>query len=386
MTKSVAEKWANDGRPKRVLCLDGGGIRGILSLGVLEEIEGLLRRRHEASIRLCDYFDVISGTSTGAIIAAGLATGMTVDELRQMYEKLGTEIFEPSFFRFGFFRAKYAKDKLEARLKSVLSDYATLNSDTLKTGLIVVIKRLDTGSPWPLSNFPDGPYFKKVDGARWIPNGDYPLWKVVRASTAAPHFFEPESIIISKARRDGEQDDLGDFVDGGVSPHNNPSLQTLMYVTLDGYRVRWDLGADKLLLVSVGTGRANPSVDSSAFAGFHAAQSLLSLMDDANDLNETILQWLSTSRTRRVIDRQVGDLSNDGIGGADQLSYARYNAELDGEWLKAQLDLAVEPPRLATLKAMDAPANAPLLLDIGRRVGKTFVRDEDFPSAFDLPT
>jgi len=384
--RSVAARWASDGQPKRVLCLDGGGIRGILTLGILERVEALLGKRSEVpdEFRLCDYFDVISGTSTGAIIAAGLAIGMSVAELREMYEKLGTEIFKTSALRFGVFRAKYGKKSLEKRLKAVLSDYATLNSDTLKTGLLVVTKRLDSGSPWPLSNNPRGKYFKTRNGRTYIPNGDYPLWKVVRASTAAPHFFQPEDIIITKARTDEEDDVVGEFVDGGVSPHNNPALQTLMYVTLKGYRVGWELGADKLLVVSVGTGRSNPSVDSSLFAAQHAGRSLLSLMNDAADLNETILQWLSSSRTSRVIDREVGKLSKDQLGGADQISYARYNAELDGEWLRKHAKVKIDDARAAALGAMDQPSNVPLLLEIGRAVGKRHVKAADFPACFDV--
>ena len=67
---------ANDGRPKRILALDGGGLRGILTLGLLQKIEDTLRERHASQdFRLCHYFDLIAGTSTGAIIAATLALG-----------------------------------------------------------------------------------------------------------------------------------------------------------------------------------------------------------------------------------------------------------------------------------------------------------------------
>ncbi len=58
------------GGPKRVLALDGGGIRGAITLGILEKIETLLRVQHgRPDLRLCEYFDLIGGTSTGSIIA-----------------------------------------------------------------------------------------------------------------------------------------------------------------------------------------------------------------------------------------------------------------------------------------------------------------------------
>ena len=82
-----------DKGPKRILALDGGGIRGILSLQYLEAIEKLVKERVGPDALLCDYFDLIGGTSTGAIIAAGLACGMTVDALQTLYRTLGPSAF-----------------------------------------------------------------------------------------------------------------------------------------------------------------------------------------------------------------------------------------------------------------------------------------------------
>src|SRR5262245_33032813 len=257
--RSRDEHFANDGSPKRILALDGGGLRGILTLGYLGKIEAILRERHQAGsdFRLCHYFDMIAGTSTGAIIAAGLAKGWTVAELAQYYLELGNEIFAKEWFRFGLVRAKYDAGKLIDKLRKLLGDDLTLGSEKLKTGLLVVTKRLDTGSPWPLSNNPHGKYFADRPNGT-IGNGRYPLWQVVRASTAAPVFFDSEHITITTP--EGARAAAGNFVDGGVSPFNNPALQALMYATLDGYRVGWPLGADKLLIVSVGTGASDPSV------------------------------------------------------------------------------------------------------------------------------
>jgi len=72
--------------PKRMLALDGGGIRGALTLGYLQELEDLLKKRYDNdNFRLCDYFDLIGGTSTGAIIAAGLAIGKSAHDLADLY-------------------------------------------------------------------------------------------------------------------------------------------------------------------------------------------------------------------------------------------------------------------------------------------------------------
>src|SRR4051794_35525933 len=90
------EHFRSDGRPKRILALDGGGLRGILSLGILEKVEALLRERHGGGdgFRLCHYFDLIAGTSTGAIIAAALAQGWGVGKLTDKYFSLGKRVFE----------------------------------------------------------------------------------------------------------------------------------------------------------------------------------------------------------------------------------------------------------------------------------------------------
>jgi patatin-like phospholipase/acyl hydrolase len=89
MTK--ADHLSNKTSPKRILALDGGGIRGALTLGYLQRIEDILRKQHgdEKSFRLSQYFDLIGGTSTGSIIAACLAIGMSVNEIKTMNMNLG---------------------------------------------------------------------------------------------------------------------------------------------------------------------------------------------------------------------------------------------------------------------------------------------------------
>jgi hypothetical protein len=84
MPKTKQQHLDGTNGPKRILALDGGGIRGILTLEYLEVIESEFRRRFNSpDFLLCDYFDLIGGTSTGSIIAAGLACGMTVEQLKK---------------------------------------------------------------------------------------------------------------------------------------------------------------------------------------------------------------------------------------------------------------------------------------------------------------
>ena len=195
------EHFQNAG-PKRILTLDGGGLRGILTLGVLRRIEAILRDRHgsDPDFRMCHYFDLIAGTSTGAIIAATLAMGMSVDEVIGRYQRLGREVFSRAWFRKGIVRARYDEKTLVSHLKRVLGTDRTLGDESIQTGLLIVTKRLDTGSPWPLGNNPRGRYFAAKGTDTWISNGDYPLWKVVRASTALRRISIPNASPLPQRR------------------------------------------------------------------------------------------------------------------------------------------------------------------------------------------
>src|SRR5205814_2113119 len=71
---------------------------------------------------------------------------------------------------------------------------------------------------------------------------------------AAPHYFDPELIHIV------DREPPGLFIDGGLTPHNNPALQLLLYAALPQYGLAWPLGANNLTIVSVGTGYSRPRV------------------------------------------------------------------------------------------------------------------------------
>ena len=92
---SLAHKINQDG-PKKILALDGGGIRGMIKVEVLKEIEELLRKATggDEHFVLADFFDYISGTSTGAIIAAALSLGWSVDKIRKFYLNSGEQMFD----------------------------------------------------------------------------------------------------------------------------------------------------------------------------------------------------------------------------------------------------------------------------------------------------
>jgi patatin-like phospholipase/acyl hydrolase len=96
------------------LALDGGGIRGILTLRTLAKIEKTLKGRHGGGddLRFSHHFDLIAGTSTEAIMAAALAIGMKVDDISKMYLDLGQRVFKKSRCRSGVSRALYDEQSL----------------------------------------------------------------------------------------------------------------------------------------------------------------------------------------------------------------------------------------------------------------------------------
>ena len=122
--------------PKRILALDGGGVRGALTLSYLERMETLLRERAGGGedFRLCDYFDLIGGTSTGSIIATGLALGFPVSKLQDLYRRLANNVFEKPPFRFGVLVPKFGRQPLIDALTEHFGEH-TLGSADLKTGL-----------------------------------------------------------------------------------------------------------------------------------------------------------------------------------------------------------------------------------------------------------
>ncbi|KMW60811.1 Patatin [Candidatus Rhodobacter oscarellae] len=374
------------GGPRRILALDGGGTRGIVTLCYLKRIEDILRARHDNSpgFRLAHYFDLIAGTSTGSIIAAGLAMEMQVDDLIKLYQDLANRVFRRNLSRWGFWRARFDHKELAKILQDILKEDngapMLLGSKKLKTGLLAVSKRMDTGSTWPLGNNPCGKYFTQREGSKYTANKDYPLWKVIRASTAAPYYFDPEEIVITE--EEGKEPVIGRFVDGGVSPFNNPAFQAYMYATLDGYRVNWKPGRNQMLVVSVGTGRADAGAKATGAAAGDAIGALFGLMDDAVDLTETLMQWIGTGDTHRRIDSELGDLSGDSMGAA-KCTYLRYDLPLKRHEINSEFPDMTYADK-AALVALDQPGAMKTLRGMAERDAPGKVSADHFPRVFDL--
>jgi hypothetical protein len=347
---------------KRILTIDGGGIRGVLALEILREIEAAVQLRH--GVALHEYFDLIAGTSTGAIIATSLAWGMTVEQVATLYRERAADIFAPSVW-YSRHKSRYRNDRFDAFLREILSEAdgspATLGTARLKALLLVVLRNATTGSPWPLCNNPAAQF-----NDRKLPNCnlDLPLWQIVRASTAAPTYFKPERLAL------GNQN--FHFIDGGVSPYNNPSQIAFLFATLPEYRIGFDTGEDKLLLVSVGTGMTNRypmpmSVEKMHL--FNQVKFSFNLLIDSVTAHEDMLcRLLGRCLVGDMIDSEIGDLKQSALISPKLFTYLRYNRLFSQE--------EIIDPALGNLLELDNLGAMDFLRDSGAAYAKDSVKKE----------
>lgn len=310
---------------RRLLSIDGGGLRGMIAVRVLARIEAILREQSgKPDLVLADYFDYIGGTSTGGIIAAALAIGMSVSELEDFYRKDGPRLFSPTrnpIKRFGYI--KYDSRPLAGRLKEVFGAETTLGSDRIKTLLMLVMLNASTSSPWPISNNPKAKYNDPAFGAE--NNLNLPLWQLIKGSAAAPYFFEPEEIQIGSSRFI--------FYDGAITSLNNPAFKLFQMATLPGYRLQWPTGEDRMLLVSVGTGMLPQEIKQPKWYERQAGSTLLkvtkALLFAGTAEVDMQCRTIGKVLTGDPIDSEVGDfVGNHFPTGIAQFTYLRYNALL----------------------------------------------------------
>jgi predicted acylesterase/phospholipase RssA len=273
MGAHLRERFQRPG-PKRILSLDGGGSRGLLTLGFLQKLETHLEQRSgNPDFRLSQYFDLIGGTSTGAIIATTLALGWKVHQTVDLYFQLLPAIFEkpqvPGPLR--VLIPAFKNKALTEALNEHLGD-RTLASEDLRTGLAIHAKRIDSGSAWILVNNPDWCYFESPDKIG-IPNSEFYLRDLVQGSAAAPTYFADVRIPLARNKRGGIAS-YAHFFDGGVSPNNNPAQQLLLTATDPAFGFNWKTGENELLIWSVGTGYVRKRFEKKSRKRRSSAQSI----------------------------------------------------------------------------------------------------------------
>ncbi len=341
----MASPWgsldARFGTPQRrkILALDGGGIRGVITLQILAEMEQQLKRKlgKDDTFRLSDYFDYIGGTSTGAIIAAGLSLGMSVQELLDFYIRKGKDMFDKNSL-LKKWKALYESGPLLDMLQETFGADTDMHFDNGKFKCLLMICAMNrtTDSPWPISNNPLAVYNDKL---RADCNANIKLYHLIRASTAAPVYFPPETLEWDK----NDPSKTFVFVDGGVTPYNNPAFLLYRMATQPAYKLEWEIGEDKMLIISIGTGSAPSAGEYHNIAGTLAnlPSNLMYAAQVDQDIN---CRTVGRCTYGAPFDRELKDMiPMDKQGNAIDLSqdtkrhflYARYNADLSEEGLAA---------------------------------------------------
>ena len=333
----------------------------MVALEVLARVEQVLREETgDPELVLGDWFDYVGGTSTGAIIAGGVALGLPVSRIQRLYRDNMRAIFTRAGL-LDLVHARYDETGLERVLRREFGEERTLGSPDLHCLLLLGMRNTSTGSPWPVSSNPLAKY-NVGHGSAEVTNLELPLWQLVRASAAAPTFFVPEELAV------GEQTFV--FSDGAVTTLNNPALQLFLMATLPAYRLGWPTGRDELLLVSVGTGtsvrlRHGLRADDLNLLSY-ATQVPEALIHSAAVQNDLMCRVLGECRCGPVLDSELGDL----VGGAGLLaeplfSYVRYDGETHPDSLE---QLGVGHLSTASLDRIDAVEFIEEMCEFGRAV------------------
>lgn len=406
MTRRLAKFFSEPRPTRRILALDGGGVRGFLTIAVLACLEEELRRRSgDEKYVLSQYFDLIGGTSTGSIIATGLALGWSVSEIWAAYELLAPRIFAKASGS-GLFSPRFKNKPLSDALKEQFGDRA-LDSPDLDTGLAIFAKRMDRGSAWMMANSPGWVYYdNRFKSDRFAPNHTFKLASIVQASAAAPHYFRGVKMKIETVAEKGKKPLDAHFVDGGVAGLNNPALELLTMARDPAYGFSWPLGEDKLYVLSLGTGWIR-SVDRARgliprlIEGVFIKQTVNALRGMINDvslqqiaymqgLGRTAMPWYINGEK----ELQEGRPYLTAPGAAPLLHYQRVDVRLEEENDRAGAVLPECPSALIgrTLKRPEvhgldeitnvSPSNLDLLKDLGRAAGERFIREAAPPVQF----
>jgi predicted acylesterase/phospholipase RssA len=227
-----------------LLSIDGGGLRAIIPLSALvklEQVTGRLAR---------DTFSFVAGTSTGAIVAAGIAAGISAQRLLDVYVQRGPEVFPqspPNFIRrvtLGYMYSTHVLRDLVAEEAGPARNWV-LNDSPID--LLITAKRVPDGKAW---------YFVKDKPANSQRTGRLSLVDCTTASAAAPTYFQPWTIPEDPAvLRQHGWEPVGTLVDGAVGVTGNPVYQAVveaLYFT-DEYTPQ------ETTVVSLGTGRFVPT-------------------------------------------------------------------------------------------------------------------------------
>ena len=217
----------------KILCLDGGGVRGIYPAYILQRIE------NDYNAKIIDIFDMVVGTSTGAIIAGAIAADYPITDIVKIFENKSEQIFKKIPFSFkGFIKSRYDKESLTDILGLSLG---TKKLDEAKIKLIITATDIGNGKTHIFKSYPSPELSRDAEAT---------IAEAILSSCSAPTYFDPETI--------GEAEYK--LADGGLWA-NNPSLLAL----IEALQLSHNL--EEIKIFSIGTGTNNITYNISTIAG-----------------------------------------------------------------------------------------------------------------------
>jgi Patatin-like phospholipase len=344
---------------RKLLALSGGGIRGLITLEILAEIErGLRDALNRPDLVLADYFDYIGGTGTGGVIGTGLALGYSVEHVNSFFRGNAAAMFDKEILLRRFHYRFEDEDLAHALHDYCAGEDTTLESPRLRTRLLLVLRNAMTGAPWLVTNVPRE---KFNDPRRADSNLRLPLWKLVKASTVEAAFFPPEVI------------QLGSYsaaVYGGTATvHTNPAFLLFLRATGAPYGLNFVAASDKLLLVSVGTGysrTANSNLAPQDISPLYNEIALSAeLLAQSATFQDLLCRTFGHCRFGDVLDREVGDMMDAGGPSDRAFTYVRYDPDLAVGSLGALALKDVRPDDIQAPNSIDH-------MDELAQIGQTF--------------
>lgn len=320
----------SDNKKKRILSIDGGGIRCMIAVEVLATIEKQLQEEHGSTdYRLCDHFDLIAGTSGGAILACGIALGYSLAEIRTFVSDNAKNLFKPASL-FKKYRSVLDETLLEKNIQGWFGIDTQLGSNHIKSTLLLPMHNMSTDSTWVVSNNPSSKYNNVAldDCILTIP-----LWKLARASSAAPAYYKPVEIKFGKLN---SYTNL--FSDGAMTGFMNPAFKAFQYSTTSAYGLDWPTGEHAMQLLSVGSGHAQHKRPNLKICETNIINSVLGMPDTMIQSSIREQDILCRTFGRCVygdpIDSELDDMSKTGTALNDRLfTYSRVSPDISVEGL-----------------------------------------------------
>lgn len=336
----------------------------MIAVEVLATIEKQLQKEYDSTAyRLRDHFDLIAGTSGGAILACGIALGYTLAEIRTFVSDNAKNLFKPAFFHKRY-RSVFDETLLEKNIQSWFGIDTLLNSDRIQSTLLLPMHNMSTDSQWIVSN---NPLAKFNNIALDDCNLNIPLWKLARASSAAPAYYKPVEIEFGKENRYTQL-----FSDGAMTGLMNPAFKAFQYSTTSTFGLNWPTGEHAMHILSVGSGYARQKRSNLQVTDTNIINSVLGMPDtmiQASIREQDILcRTFGRCFYGNPIDSELEDMSTADTALKDRLfTYSRVSPDISVEGL-ANLGLDhIAADEIFKINCVDSIDQ---LLEIGAAEGK----------------